>query len=69
MIVILGGGGGVAGLPDFFYTTFQNEGKYSKLPQHYQCPSNIPNDRKLFQMTIKYTSIFHSKAPRKLPKF
>jgi hypothetical protein len=30
-------------------------------------PSNIPNDRKMFQMTIKYTCIFHSiKGP---PKF
>jgi hypothetical protein len=31
-------------------------------------PLNIPNDRKLFQMTVKYTSIFYSKALQNLPK-
>jgi hypothetical protein len=28
----------------------------------------MPNDRKIFQMTITYTSIFHSKALQNLPK-
>jgi hypothetical protein len=31
-------------------------------------PQNIPNDCEIFQMTIKYTSIFHSKALQNLPK-
>jgi hypothetical protein len=31
-----------AGLPDFIDTIYQNDGKYTKLPQHYQ-------------MALKYT--------------
>jgi hypothetical protein len=31
-------------------------------------PINIPNTRKIFQMTTKYTSILHSKALPNLPK-
>jgi hypothetical protein len=49
----------------FLDTTYQNKGKYTKLPQHikdHKIYHNIPNDLKIFQMTIKYTSIFHSKA-------
>jgi hypothetical protein len=53
------------------------------LVQKYQNGKNIPNDRKpykttinysilndskLFQMAIKYTNIFHSKALHNLPK-
>jgi hypothetical protein len=44
-----------AGLPDFFDTIYQNEGKYTKLPQHYQMAKNVSNDRKIFQMTVKYS--------------
>jgi hypothetical protein len=29
---------------------------------------NIPNDRKIFQMTIKYSSIFQSEALQNFPK-
>jgi hypothetical protein len=29
---------------------------------------NIPNGRKIFQMTLKYTNIFYSKALQNLPK-
>jgi capsule polysaccharide export protein KpsC/LpsZ len=28
----------------------------------------MPNDSKIFQMAIKTTSVFHSKAPKNLPK-
>jgi hypothetical protein len=28
----------------------------------------IPNEREIFQMVIKYTKIFHSKALQNLPK-
>jgi hypothetical protein len=31
-------------------------------------PYNIPNDRKMFQMTVKYIIIFHFKALQNLPK-
>jgi L-amino acid N-acyltransferase YncA len=31
--------------------------------------NNIPNIRKIFQMTIKYTNIFQSKALQKLPNW
>jgi hypothetical protein len=38
----------------FFLTRYtKNEGKYTKLPQHYQMAKNIPNDRKIYQMTVK----------------
>jgi hypothetical protein len=53
----------------FLDTIYQNEGKYAKLQQHYQMAiTYIPNDEKILQMTIKYTSIFHSKALQNLPK-
>jgi hypothetical protein len=32
-------------------------------------PLNIPNGHNIFQMAIKYTSIFHSRALQNLPKF
>jgi hypothetical protein len=35
---------------------------------NYPMAKNIPNYRKIFPMTIKYTSIFHSKALQNLPK-
>jgi hypothetical protein len=37
-------------LPDFLGTTYQNGGKYTKLPQ------NIPNGRKIRPNVIKYKS-------------
>jgi hypothetical protein len=58
----------VQGCQIFLDTMYQNVIKDTKLPQHYQMALNIPNDRKLFQMTIKYTSIFQSKALQNLPK-
>jgi hypothetical protein len=47
----------------FLDTIYQNGGK-----QHYQMAIKIPNDRKIFQMAIKYTNIFHSKILQNLPK-
>jgi hypothetical protein len=32
-------------------------------------PLIIPNGHKIFQMAIKYTNIYHSKALQNLPKF
>jgi hypothetical protein len=56
---------GVQGCQIFLGTTYQNGGKYTKLPQ------NIPTVHKckIDQMSIKYTSIFHCKTLQKLPKF
>jgi hypothetical protein len=48
-------GGLMQGCQIFLDTIYQNEGKYTKLPQHYL-------------MTIKYTSIFPSKVLQNLPK-
>jgi hypothetical protein len=45
-------------LPDFSCSKKPKRGKYTKLPQ------NIPNDRKIDQMVIKYTKIFHSKTSK-----
>jgi hypothetical protein len=50
-------------------TIYQNEGKIPYYHNITKWPYNIPNDRKMFQMTIKYTSIFLSKALQNLPKF
>jgi hypothetical protein len=49
----------------FLDTINQNEGKI------YQITTTLPNGHKIyqiFQMNIKYTSIFHSKALQNLPK-
>jgi hypothetical protein len=46
----------------FLGPKYQNGEKYTKLPQ------NISNGRKIDQMVIKYTKIFHSKTLRNLPK-
>jgi hypothetical protein len=51
----------------FLDTMYQNEGNYIKLPQHYQNDRKIcPMTRKIFQMSIEYTSISHSNAPSKI---
>jgi hypothetical protein len=52
------------GLPDLSWSKHTKTGKYSKRSQtipkgHKLC---IPNGRKIFQMTIKYNNILHSKA-------
>jgi hypothetical protein len=49
----------------FFDTVYQNGGIYPKLPLNYQ---NIPNGRKMFQMTKKPSNLPHSKDLQKLPK-
>jgi hypothetical protein len=53
----------------FFVTQYTKTGE--NIPNYYNItkwPLNIPNGRKIFQMTIKYTNIFHSKALQDLPK-
>jgi hypothetical protein len=54
----------------FLDTMYQNGEKCTKLPQNYQVIIKytkyiIPN---IFQMGMKYTNIFHSKALQNLPK-
>jgi hypothetical protein len=46
----------IEGLPDFYGTAYQN-GK------------NEPNNNKIYQMTVKYTKNFNSKAFQKIPNF
>jgi hypothetical protein len=54
----------------FFLTQYTKTRE--KIPNYHQItklPLSIPNDRKLFQMTIKYTSIFHYKALQIYPNW
>jgi hypothetical protein len=44
---------------------YQNGGKVKTITE---CPLKIPNGSKLFQMVIKYTNIFDSKALQNIPK-
>jgi hypothetical protein len=58
-----------SGLPDFSGNNIPKRGKIykntTKLPNdHYV---NTPNDLNIFQIGIKYTNIFHSKAFQYLP--
>jgi hypothetical protein len=60
-----------AGLPDFSWHNIPKRGKIyqitTTLPNGHKI--GMPDDRIIFQMTTKYTSIFHSKALQNLPKF
>jgi hypothetical protein len=54
----------------FFFTLYTKTRE--KIPNYHNItkwPLNIPNDHKIFQMTTKYTGIFHSKALQNLHKF
>jgi hypothetical protein len=51
-----------AGLPDFSRHNVPKRGRT------YQNTTNLPNGHKIFQMGIKYISIFNSKALQNLPK-
>jgi hypothetical protein len=59
-----------AGLPDFSWHNIPKGGKIYQIITTSPNGHNIyiPNDRKIFQVTIKYTIIFHSKALKNLPK-
>jgi hypothetical protein len=53
----------------FFMAQYATTGK--NIPYHRNItkwPQNLPNGRKMFQMTIKCTKIVHSKALQKLPQ-
>jgi hypothetical protein len=52
----------LAGLPDFSWYKIPKREKYIKWLQ------NVPNGRKIDQMAIKYTNIFHCKTLQNLPK-
>jgi hypothetical protein len=57
----------------FLRTTYQNIPKRGKLNQttttYTKWSQTVPNGRKIDQMAIKYTNIFHCKPLKKLPKF
>jgi hypothetical protein len=55
-------------LPDFSWSKIPKRGKYTKLPQNKQMAKNISNGRKIYQMVIKDTDIFHSNALQNLPQ-
>jgi hypothetical protein len=57
-----------AGLPDFSWSNIPKPEKYTKWPQnmYYKWPLDRPNCRKIDQMAIKYTSIFHRKDYNKI---
>jgi hypothetical protein len=56
------------GLPDFSRNSIPKQGKIyqiiTALPSSFK---NLPNGGKIFQMTLKYTNIFHSKVLQNLP--
>jgi hypothetical protein len=58
------------GLPEFSWHNIPKGGKYTKLPQHIPIVYKIiPNGRKIYQMSVKYTNIFHCKTHQNLPIF
>jgi hypothetical protein len=60
----------LTGVARFFFIQYTKtrENIPNYILQHYQMAIKIPNGCKIFQMTIKYTSIFHSKAFQNLPR-
>jgi hypothetical protein len=55
----------------FFWNKIPKRGKYTKLPQTIctKCQLNITKDRKMDQVSIKYTNILHCKTLQQFPKF
>jgi hypothetical protein len=51
----------------FLGPKYQNWEKYTKLPQNIPDGHKISNGRKIDQMVIKYTKIFHSKTLQNIP--
>jgi hypothetical protein len=62
------GNAGDQGCQILLGTIYQNGEKYTKLPLNYQIATKLPNGLNIFQMVIKYTNLFHSKALQNLPK-
>jgi hypothetical protein len=62
-------GGFQAGLPDLSCYNKPKLGKLYQITRNYtKFPLNMANGRKIYQMDIKYTNIFHCKALQNLPK-
>jgi hypothetical protein len=58
-----------AGLPDFSWCKIPKRGEIYQMNTIYtKRPKHISNGRKIDQIVIKYTKIFHSKTLQKLPK-
>jgi hypothetical protein len=59
-----------AGLPDFSWFNIPKWEKiYQMTIQYTRWPQNIPDCRKIDQVSIKFTSIFHYKTLQNSPKF
>jgi hypothetical protein len=59
-----------AGLPDFSWYKIPKRGKiYQITTNRTKCQWNITKDRKMDQVSIKYTNIFHCKTLKNFPKF
>jgi hypothetical protein len=59
-----------AELPDFWGHKIPKREKCTKMTTKYtNYPLNITKDRKMDQVSIKYTNIFHCKTRQNLPKF
>jgi hypothetical protein len=64
------GGRSVPGLPGFSWYKIPKWGKIYQISMNYtKCPWNITEDRKMVQVSIKYSNIFHCKNLQNLPKF
>jgi hypothetical protein len=58
------------GLPDFSLLQNTKTGKNIQITTNYtKCPWNLTKDRKMDQVSIKYTNIFRCKTVQNLPKF
>jgi hypothetical protein len=58
-----------SGLPDFSWYNVPKRGKiYQIIIKYSEWLQNIQNCRKIDQMAIKYTNIFHCKTLQSLPK-
>jgi hypothetical protein len=58
----------IQGCQIFLGPKYQNGEKYTKLPYNLPNGQKNSNGRKIDQMVIKNTKIFHSKALQNLPK-
>jgi hypothetical protein len=58
------------GLPDFAWYKIPKRGKMYQITTNFtKCPQNRTKDRKMDQVSMKYTIVFHCKTLQNLPKF
>jgi hypothetical protein len=62
--------GYLPGLPDLCWYKIPTREKIYQITTNYtKCRSNTTKDRKMDQVSIKYTNIFHCKTLQNVPKF